>query len=48
MQWRPVLAGKASYYEVAHQWTFNELIDCLEILDIQEALEKELRDKKIR
>lgn len=45
MMWRPVLQDKATFYEVAYQWTLNDLMDCLEMLDIKAALEEEMYKK---
>lgn len=48
MMWRPVLQDKATFFEVAHQWTLDELMDCLEMLDIQRALEDEAHKQAMR
>jgi hypothetical protein len=45
MMWRPVLKQVATYHEVSQQWTLNDLLDCLEMLDIQDALEEEAHKK---
>jgi hypothetical protein len=44
--WRPVIAGKAQKFEIDMYWSIDDLLDCIEILDIQDALEDEARNKQ--
>lgn len=40
MIWRPILAGIATLEEIERHWSFNDLLDAHEVLDIKEDVEE--------